>query len=484
MVNLNLYRLGALAAGASALAACSQKPAEPQKPNVVFILADDLGWGDVSCYGQELFQTPNIDALASNGIRFTQCYSGTAVSAPSRSCLLTGTHSGHSYIRGNLKVPPEGQYPLPEDSRTIFDDFHDAGYATGAFGKWGLGPIGSTGDPSQQGVDMFFGYNCQTLAHSYYPDHLWRNDEKIMLEGNTDDVPYGEGTYSADVIHNAALDFMEESVKAGKPFFMWYPTTIPHAELIVPQDSIFAKYKGVFPETPYKGEDLGSPRFRIGGYCSQEYPHATFAAMVTRLDMYVGQLVAKLKELGVYDNTIIIFTSDNGPHLEGGADPDFFNSNGPWRGYKRDLYEGGVREPMIVSWEGHTPKGVDSDLMCTFWDMMPTFRRILDPAADIEGMDGMDLLPTLDGKGEQSQHDFLYFELAESKAQASRQGPWKLIHLGIGTDNERYELYNLDSDPAEEHDVLADNPEIVSQLKEIMAREHVPSHIFPLFPGE
>ncbi len=476
------FKIGALAAGASALAACSQKT-QPQKPNVVFILADDLGWGDLGCYGQELFTTPNIDALAGEGIRFTQCYSGTAVSAPSRSCLLTGTHSGHSYIRGNKKVPPEGQYPLPEDSHTIFDDFKEAGYTTGAFGKWGLGPIGSTGDPSGQGVDLFFGYNCQTLAHSYYPDHLWKNGEKLMLEGNTDDVPYGEGTYSADMIHEAALDFMEQAVKDGKPFFMWYPTTIPHAELIVPQDSILAKYKGVFPETPYKGEDLGAPRFRIGGYCSQEYPHATFAAMVSRLDMYVGQITAKLKELGVYDNTIIIFSSDNGPHLEGGADPDFFNSNGPWRGYKRDLYEGGVRVPMIVSWEGHTPKGRDSDLMCSFWDLMPTFRKVLDSNADVSGMDGISILPEIEGRGGQTQHDFMYFELAESRAQASRIGPWKLVHLGIGGD-ERYELYNLDEDPGEEHDLLSEFPEKAEELKAVMEKEHVPSHLFPLFPGE
>ena len=476
-------KLGALAAAGSALAGCAQNQ-EAVRPNVVFILADDLGWGDLSCYGQTKFETPNIDALAQRGMLFTQCYSGTTVSAPSRSCLLTGTHSGHTYIRGNLRMPPEGQFPLPEGAETIFHDFRNAGYATGAFGKWGLGPVGSTGDPNEQGVDKFFGYNCQTLAHSYYPDHLWDNGTKVVLEDNVDEIPYGEGTYSADLIHNEALKFMEDAVQEGKPFFMWYPTTIPHAELIVPQDSIIAKFKGKFPETPYDGEDLGDPRFRIGGYCSQEYPHATFAAMVTRLDHHVGEIVRKLKELGVYDNTIVIFSSDNGPHQEGGADPDFFDSNGPWKGYKRDLYEGGIRVPMIVQWPGHVAEGAQTDFMCSFWDMMPTFRTILDPDSENDGLDGISLLPLLEGRDGQEEHEYLYFEFAERMSQAARKGPWKLIRLDIEGDNDRYELYNIDSDPGEEHDLAAENPEKVEELKAIMAEAHVPNSNFPLFDGE
>ena len=478
-----LIKAGAALAAGTALVGCAQANKEQPRPNVVFILADDLGWGDLSCYGQQLFSTPNIDAIASNGLRFTQCYSGTTVSAPSRSCLVTGTHSGHTYIRGNLKVPPEGQFPLPEDAQTIFHDFKDAGYATGAFGKWGLGPIASTGDPNEQGVDRFFGYNCQTLAHSYYPDHLWDNRKKIILQDNTDEIPYGEGTYSADLIHNEALKFMESSVNDGKPFFLWYPTTIPHAELIVPQDSIIAKFRGVFPETPYKGEDQGHPRFRIGGYCSQEYPHATFAAMVTRLDVYVGQLIAKLKELGVYDNTIIIFASDNGPHLEGGADPDFFNSNGPWRGYKRDLYEGGIRVPMIVQWPGHIKEGGQTDFMCSFWDMMPTFRSILGEKEQ-QDMDGVSLLPLLEGRKGQKEHENLYFEFAERSSQAARKGPWKLIRLNIEKPGEHYELYNLDTDPGETTDLAAQEPQKVEELKAIMTESHIPNHNFPLFKGE
>lgn len=478
-----ITKLGAAIAAGTAIAGCGQSGKVQTKPNVVFILADDLGWGDLSCYGQQLFSTPNIDALAGNGLRFTQCYSGTTVSAPSRSCLVTGTHSGHTYIRGNLKVPPEGQFPLPEGAQTIFHDFKDAGYATGAFGKWGLGPIASTGDPNEQGVDKFYGYNCQTLAHSYYPDHLWDNREKVILADNVDEIPYGEGTYSADLIHDEALKFMEASVKDGKPFFLWYPTTIPHAELIVPQDSIIAKFRGAFPETPYKGEDQGHPRFRIGGYCSQEYPHATFAAMVTRLDVYVGQLVAKLKELGVYDNTIIIFSSDNGPHLEGGADPDFFNSNGPWRGYKRDLYEGGIRVPMIVQWPGHIKEGEQTDFMCSFWDMMPTFRSIIGTQTQ-ETMDGISLLPLLEGRKGQQEHDNLYFEFAERSSQAARKGPWKLIRLDIEKPGDHYELYNLDSDPGETTDLAAQKPEKVEELKALMTESHIPNHNFPLFKGE
>lgn len=478
-----MTKVGAALAAGTALVGCGQTEKEQPKPNVVFILADDLGWGDISCYGQQMFRTPNIDAIASNGLRFTQCYSGTTVSAPSRSCLVTGTHSGHTYIRGNLKVPPEGQFPLPEDAQTIFHDFKDAGYTTGAFGKWGLGPIASTGDPNEQGVDKFYGYNCQTLAHSYYPDHLWDNREKVFLKDNVDEIPYGEGSYSADLIHEEALKFMEASVKDGKPFFLWYPTTIPHAELIVPQDSIIAKFRGMYPETPYVGQDQGHPRFRIGGYCSQEYPHATFAAMVTRLDVYVGQIVAKLKELGVYDNTIIIFSSDNGPHLEGGADPDFFNSNGPWRGYKRDLYEGGIRVPMVVQWPGHIKEGGETDFMCSFWDMMPTFRSILGETEQ-DQMDGISLLPLLEGRKGQKEHENLYFEFAERNSQAARKGPWKLIRLDIEKPGERYELYNLDSDPGETTDLAAHEPQKVEELKAIMVESHIPNHNFPLFKGE
>ena len=471
-----------LAGGTLAAASCASDKADKPLPNVVFILADDLGWGDLSCYGQDLFETPNIDALAASGLRFTQCYSGTTVSAPSRSCLVTGTHSGHTAVRGNVELPPEGQFPLPEGSQTFFNDLKSTGYTTGAFGKWGLGGVGSTGDPGKQGIDTFFGFNCQLLAHSYYPDHLWDNDSRVDLEDNRDDIPYGQGTYAPDLIHEKALKFLDERASDGKPFFMWYPTTIPHAELIVPEDSIIQKYRGIYPEKPYKGIDDG-PYFRKGGYVSQEYPHATFAAMVSRLDMYVGQIVNRLKELGLYENTVIMFASDNGPHKEGGHDPDFFNSNGPWRGYKRDVYEGGIRVPMIVSWPGHIAKG-ETDFMCSFWDMMPTLRDLTGSASP-EGMDGVSLLPLLKGKKGQKEHDFLYFEFQELNGrQAVRKGPWKLVHMNIRGDAPRFELYNLENDPGETEDLAAKMPEKVNELKVIMEESHIPNPDFPLLPGE
>ena len=472
-----------LAGGALGAAACSDKQEAPKTPNIVFILADDLGWGDLGCYGQEKITTPNIDALAAQGLRFTQCYSGTTVSAPSRSCLVTGTHSGHTAVRGNVELDPEGQFPLPDGVQTIFHDMKNAGYTTGAFGKWGLGFIGSTGDPVNQGVDSFYGFNCQLLAHSYYPDHLWDNETRVELLDNRDDIPYGDGSYAPDLIHEKALTFLDQAAQDGKPFFMWYPTTIPHAELIVPRDSILAKYVGAFPETPYKGIDDG-PYFRKGGYVSQEYPHATFAAMVSRLDYYVGDIVDHLKELGLYDNTVIIFASDNGPHREGGADPDFFDSNGPWRGYKRDLYEGGIRVPMIVSWPGHIREGESTDFMCSFWDMMPTLRELTGSASP-EGLDGVSLLPLLKGVEGQKEHECLYFEFQElGGRQAVRRGPWKLVHMGVRTENPRFELYNLDTDPGEEQDIAAEHPEVVDSLKAIMMQAHVPNPDFPLLPGE
>ena len=472
-----------MAAMAALLCSCSSDK-KAEQPNIVFILADDLGWGDLSCYGQQKFETPNIDRLAAEGMRFTQCYSGTTVSAPSRSCLVTGTHSGHTAIRGNRELDPEGQFPLPEGAQTIFHDLKNAGYTTGAFGKWGLGFVGSTGDPNLQGVDKFYGYNCQLLAHSYWPDHLWDNETRIELEDNRNDETYGTGSYAPDLIHEHALAFLDEAAKDGKPFFLWYPTTIPHAELKVPEDSIIQKLRGRYPEKPYKGCDPGMPGFLHGGYISQEEPHATFAAMITRLDTYVGQIVDRLKELGLYDDTIIIFSSDNGPHMEGGADPDFFDSNGPWRGYKRDVYEGGIRVPMIVRWPGHVAEGVETDFMCSFWDLMPTFRE-LTSTAGTEGMDGVSLLPLLTGKKGQKEHGYLYFEFQElGGRQAVRQGPWKLVHMAIRSDNPRYELYNLDDDPGETNDIAEANPEKVEELKALMREAHIPNPDFPILKGE
>ncbi len=453
-------------------------PAKKAKaPNVVFIIADDLGYGELSCYGQEKFQTPNIDRLALQGMRFTQCYSGTTVSAPSRSCLLTGLHSGHRPIRGNREVQPEGQMSLPEGIYSIFSVFKNAGYATGAFGKWGLGAPGEVGDPNKQGVDDFFGYNCQLLAHNYYADHLWENDKRIELEDNYNG---GFGTYTQDLIQEKALKFLDKN--AEKPFFLFLPYVLPHAELIVPEDSIIQKFRGKFPEKPFKGVDSG-PAFRKGGYCSQKEPHATFAAMIYRLDVYVGQVVAKLKELGVYDNTIIVFTSDNGPHMEGGADPNFFNSNGIFRGYKRDVYEGGIRVPFIAVWPGVIQQG-QSDFMCSFWDMLPTFAQLT--GNKVKRTDGISLMPTLTGKGKQKEHDYFYFEFQElGGRQAVRKGDWKLIRLRASKgENSIWELYNLAADPSEVHNLVKEYPEKVKELTAIMQEAHVYDPNWPLLEEE
>lgn len=464
---------------AGAAAGCSGHPTAPARPNILFILADDLGYGDLSCYGQQRFATPSIDSLAAAGLRFTQCYAGTTVSAPSRSCLLTGTHSGHTPVRGNLELTPEGQYPLPEGAATLFRTLREAGYATGVFGKWGLGFIGTTGDPARQGVDRFYGYNCQLLAHSYYPDHLWSDGERIDLPEN-DAAPYGSGSYAPDLIHREALRFLDERT-ADEPFLLFYPTTIPHAELIVPEDEIMQEFRGRYPETPYRGCDAGHPAFRKGGYCSQTHPRAAFAAMVTRLDRYVGELVAKLREKQLLDNTLILFASDNGPHLEGGADPDFFDSNGPWRGYKRDLYEGGIRVPMIAVWPGHIAPGSETDFPCAFWDLPATCAELAGAAAPAG--DGISLVPLLEGRPEeQPHHDCLYFEFMElGGRQAVRRGPWKLLRLDIRSAAPRYELYRIDEDPAETHDLAARYPEQVEALKTLLDEARTEDPAWPLF---
>ncbi len=445
-----------------------------QKPNVVFIVADDLGYGDLSCYGQEKFQTPNIDRLALNGVRFTRSYAGTTVSAPSRASLMTGLHTGHTPIRGNKEIKPEGQFPLPARTFTLFHLFKNAGYTTGAFGKWGLGQPDSTGDPNNQGVDEFYGYNCQLLAHNYYPSHLWHNQTKIAFPEN-DNGQFG--TYSQDLIQKKTLEFIDNHSK--EPFFLFVPMVLPHAELVVPEDSIIQQFRGKYPEEPYKGVDSG-PTFRKGGYMSQEYPHATHAAMVTRIDMYVGQIIEKLKKTGVYENTLIIFTSDNGPHHEGGGDPDFFNSNGIYRGYKRDLYEGGIRVPTVISWQGKVSSGKENDFAFAFWDYLPTFAELLN-ADSPENTDGISVLPTLLDKEGQEKRDYFYFEFQElGGRQAVIKDNWKLLHLDIRKGG-LYELYNLASDPSENHNLIDLYPHKAAEMKEIMKKARTDDPNWPLF---
>ena len=454
--------------------ACSSVQKEDPLPNIVYILADDLGYGDLSCYGQSKFSTPNIDRLASQGMLFRQHYSGCTVSAPSRSSLMTGLHTGHTPIRGNRQWDPEGQWPLPDQSFTIPEMLKIKGYTTGAFGKWGLGFTGTGGDPNIQGFDRFFGYNCQSLAHNYYPGHLWDNDRKILLHENDSGK---SGVYAPDLIHKAALDFMV--LNKDKPFFLFYPTTIPHAELFA-KEEYMNRFRGKFiPEKSFSGVDSG-PEYRLGPYSSQPEAHAAFAAMVTMLDDYVGELMAKLKELGLEDNTIVIFTSDNGPHLEGGADPDYFNSNGDLKGYKRDMYEGGIRVPMIVRWPHTVKAGTSTDHISAFWDVMPTFAEIAGTAYPGD-IDGISFLPVLEGNNkEQQQHDYLYWEFHEKGGKiAVRMGDWKGIMLNADDpESQQFELYYLPADIGETNNI-GSNPDIEKKIKSIMMEAHTESEVFP-----
>mgnify|MGYP006283256597 CR=1 FL=1 len=442
-----------------------------EKPNIIYILADDLGYGDLSCYGQEQFKTPNIDRLAEEGIKFLQHYSGSTVSAPSRSVLMTGRHTGHTQIRGNQEVQPEGQAPLKSSVVTVAELLQDAGYVTGAYGKWGLGYPGSEGDPNNQGFDEFYGYNCQRYAHRYYPEHLWHNQEKINLKNDgTERI-----TYAPDLIQKEALRFIEQN--HNQPFFLYLPYTIPHAELAVPDDNIMARFRGKFPEEPYSGNDYGD-NFDYGGYCSVENPRAVFAAMVVRLDQYVKEISNKLKEMGIDDNTVVMFTSDNGPHLEGGADPHFFDSNGPLRGHKRDLYEGGIRVPFIARWPGTIEPNRISSHISDFSDFLPTVCDIAGINIP-ENIDGISFLPELKGK-EQKSHEYLYWEFTSAGGkQAIRMGNWKGVKLNINDNPDApMLLYNLFEDKGEENNVANQYPEIVEELENKMEEAHTQSEDF------
>ncbi|MDE6179363.1 MAG: arylsulfatase, partial [Duncaniella sp.] len=462
--------IGAVTIAGNARAADSGKPA-----NVIFILADDLGIGDVTPYGQKLIKTPNLERMTREGMRFTQAYSGTAVSAPSRASLMTGLHTGHTHIRGNLRHDPEGQVAMPEGTYTMGQMFRNAGYATGCFGKWGLGYPGSESDPTKVGFDKFYGYNCQTLAHDYYPDHLWDNTTRVEFKENYDQK---ENTYSADLIHSKALEFMREQAKAGKPFFTFLSYTLPHAELILPKDSVYDEYCHLIPAAEDKAWADANPN-RKGAYGATERPYASFASMVTKLDSYVGDVMDMLRELGIDDNTLVVFTSDNGPHKEGGANPDYFASYGPYRGIKRDLYEGGIRMPFIVRCPGTVPAGVDNDHIMAFWDMLPTFAEVA-RSKDVIATDGISLVPTLTGKEGQKEHEYLYWEFHEGGGkQAIRVGDWKGVRLNVGEPSKTtFELYNLAEDIHEDNNVAASHPEIAERLGKMMDTVRTESDLF------
>ncbi|MGZ4961505.1 MAG: arylsulfatase [Limisphaerales bacterium] len=431
-------------------------------PNIIFILADDLGYGQLSCYGEKKYQTPNIDRLATEGIKFTQAYAGSTVCAPSRSTLMTGLHTGHTPVRNN-----GGGKFLSDKDVTVAEVLKQGGYVNGMFGKWGLGVETTPGAPWKQGFDEFFGYLHQVHAHFYYPYWMWGTDTKVFF-------PENEGgkhaRYSHDEIQKHALDFIRRN--KDKKFFCYIPYTVPHVELTVPEDSL-KKYRGKFaPETPL-------PDNRAG-YLGAEEPYATFAAMVDRLDGSVGEIMALLKDLNIDDNTIVFFSGDNGPqagHWQRVA--DFFNGAGGLRGYKSDFYEGGIRVPLIARWPGKIKPGSVSDRLCAFYDFLPT-------AADLAGVkppvavDGISLVPTLFGK-KQKEHEYLYFEMPTMKGDhrtgAVRTGDWKLVKTKAA-DDAKLELYNLKTDPVEQHDIADAHPEIMSKMKKILVEAHTPERKF------
>ncbi len=442
--------------------------AGPRKPNIIFILVDDLGYGDLGCYGQARIKTPNLDRMAAEGMRFTQHYAGSTVCAPSRCVLMTGYHTGHSYVRGNSETKPMGQLPLPAGTVTLPKLLKQAGYTTGLIGKWGLGGPGSTGIPRKQGFDYFYGYLCQRHAHNYYPEFLFRNEERVPLTGNTlgdrwkkrsdgAGVAVKRGQYSHDLFAQEALDFIDRT--KDRPFFLYLAMTTPHAN----------------NEAGKKGMEV--PSLEPYGETDWPAPQKGHAAMITRMDRDIGRLFAKLKALGIDENTIVFFSSDNGPHAEGGATPAFFKSAGPLRGHKRDLYEGGIRVPMIARWPGKIKAASVSDHISAFWDVMPTCAELAGAGAP-KGIDGISMLPALLGRHEQQKkHDYLYWEFGPRQTQAVRWDDWKAVRF---VKDGRVELYNLKNDLGETRNVAAQYTGVLGRMKLIMAMARRPSERFPL----
>ena len=454
----------------------AQTATKTKQPNIIFILADDLGYADLGCYGQQKTETPNIDRLAKQGLRFTQFYSGTTVCAPSRASLLTGLHTGHTAVRGNQSFEPEGQTPLPDSIVTIANILQQKGYRTAAFGKWGLGYITTSGDPNKKGFDLFYGYNCQSLAHNYYPDHLWNNHERIDFPENLT----ADAMYSGDKIHEQAMHFINAQTNS-KPFFLYLPYTLPHGDVIAPHDSMYNYYIKKFNETPRPTPPANNKKGKIS---FEPYPHAAFAAMVSRLDKYTGEIVRAIQKNGLADNTLIIFCSDNGPHKENGGDPDFFNNHGIYRGIKRDMYEGGIRVPFIAYWKGKIKPGI-TDQRAAFWDLYPTFQQLASIPVS-KNIDGISILPALLQNGKQEQHEYLYWEFHENNGrQALRWKNWKAIKLNVNIAKQTiFELYDLSKDPSEKHNVASQFPEIVQRMETMISAAHVSNKDWPLLPAE
>jgi arylsulfatase A len=458
-----------------------------QKPNIIYIYADDMGYGELGCYGQQKIKTPNLDKIANEGIKFTQHYTGAPVCAPARCMLMTGKNSGHSYIRGNYELGgfedenEGGQMPLPEGTFTIAKLMKQAGYVTGAIGKWGLGMNNSTGNPNDQGFDYFYGYLCQKQAHNFYPTHLWENGKwdslknpyikvhKPLAKDNPDSAfEYYKGKeYSITKMAEKTFDFIKKNKK--KPFFLYLPYTGPHVSLQAPDEAV-KEYIGLFDEQPYRGER---------GYASSYYPKSTYAAMITYMDKQVGEIMKLLKELGLDENTIVMFSSDNGATFDvGGADTNFFNSVAGLRGRKQDLYEGGIRVPFIARWPGKIKQGIVTDHISAQFDLMATLSDITGEKA--WNNDGISFLPTLLGeKQKQKKHDYLYFEFPEKEGQvAVRQGKWKGVKSSMKKNkNAPWEIYNILTDEKETIDVASQYSELVQKFEEILKKEHQPSHL-------
>lgn len=434
-------------------------------PNIVFILVDDMGIGDIDCYyNQSKIKTPNLDKLASKSLQFMQHYSGSTVSAPSRCSLLTGKHTGTAYVRGNLGVTSqEGRFDLhlPASEITVAELLKQKGYATMCVGKWGLGGPKTTGSPLNKGFDYFFGYLAQGDAHRYYPEFLYENESKVRLGGRV---------YSHWMIMDKGLDFIRKQQK-GNPYFAYFAITPPHADLDYPD---LSGYQGLFPETPFINKN------GKGGYKTQMAPKAAYASMITEIDQSVGKIISLLKERGEWENTILIFSSDNGVHCVGGHDPEFFDSNGPFRGYKRDLYEGGIRTPFIVSWPKYIKEHRETSHVSAFWDFLPTVCDITDIQTPA-GTNGISYLPTLLGKEKQQlRHDYIYYEFYEMGGKQSLlKDGWKLLRLNVSKPEKTVEeLYYLPEDIGEEHNLIEDNSAKVVELKALMGEAHTKSEIF------
>jgi arylsulfatase A len=458
---------------------------QKKKPNIIYIYADDLGFGELGAYGQKIIKTPNLDNLAKEGMRFTRHYSSAPVCAPARCMLLTGKHSGHSFIRGNYEMggfsdeKEGGQMPLPEGTVTLVRLLQDAGYKTAAIGKWGLGMANTSGSPNRQGFDYFYGYLDQKQAHNYYPTHLWENGvwdtlnnpsievhKKLDPNATDKDFDYFKGKeYSVDKMAEKSEKFIREN--KDRPFFLYLPLTIPHVSLQAP-DLAVDEYRGKFNEKPYYGQN---------GYSSTKYPLSTYAAMITYLDTQVGKVIAQIKELGLDENTIIMFSSDNGTTFNGGTDAQFFNSLGGLRGVKGQVYEGGIRVPFIVRWPGVIKAGQTTDFVSVQYDILATLTEIAG-AAKVPN-DGISLVPVMTGQGKPVQRDYIYFEFPERGGQlAIRFERYKAVKVDmIKNKDAKWELYDMETDEQEKVNIAAHHQELINRLDQIVYKEHWPATI-------